>query len=153
MEPRIGFIPEPSQNSVQDNILIEIRCFRNVDRWKEFWRDKKKTELNDEDDYSRFMATGLSTGLNPIFGLKIAKQVSDNLEGLLTAVGKNLLKEAFRRRRFKQPTKKAREIYEVLQKLKKSGSVCFPTDKTNSTRVIQIEDYKRWVSDHLLKAA
>ena len=31
--------------------------------------------------------------------------------------------------------------------------VCVQTDKTNSTKVIQIEDYKRWVYDHLLKAA
>ena len=36
--------------------------------------------------------------------------------------------------------------------MKKSGSVWVPTDKTNSTRVIQIEDFKSWVSDHLSKA-
>ena len=37
--------------------------------------------------------------------------------------------------------------------MKKSGCVCVSTEKTNSTRVIKIEDYKRWVSDHLQKAA
>ena len=37
--------------------------------------------------------------------------------------------------------------------MKKSGCVCVPTDKTNYTRVIRIEDNKRWVSDHLHKAA
>ena len=36
--------------------------------------------------------------------------------------------------------------------MKKYGSVCVPTDKTNSTIEIKIEDYKRWVSNHLLKA-
>ena len=41
------------------------------------------------------MATGLSTGLKPIFGLKTAKHGSGNIEGFLTAVGKTLLKEAF----------------------------------------------------------
>ena len=41
----------------------------------------------------------------------------------------------------------------MTQKFKKYGSVCVPTDKTKSTRVIQIEDYKRWVSNRLLKAA
>ena len=35
--------------------------------------------------------------------------------------------------------------------MKKSGCICVPTDKTNSTRVIKIGDYKRWVSDHLQK--
>ena len=38
-------------------------------------------------------------------------------------------------------------------RIEKSGCVCVLTDKTNSTRVIKIEDYKRWVSDHLQKAA
>ena len=35
----------------------------------------------------------------------------------------------------------------------KYGSFYVPIDKNNSTRVIQIEDCKWWVSDHLLKAA
>ena len=66
---------------------------------------------------------------------------------------KTLLKEAFKRRRFERQNKKTKEIYDILQRLKKSGSVCVPTYKTNSTKVIQIEDYKLWVSDHLSKAA
>ena len=37
--------------------------------------------------------------------------------------------------------------------MKKYGSLCVPTDKTNSTRLIIIYQYKRWVSNHLLKAA
>ena len=37
--------------------------------------------------------------------------------------------------------------------MKRSRSVCVTTDKNNSTRVIKTEQYKRWVSDHLLKAA
>ena len=35
----------------------------------------------------------------------------------------------------------------------KSGCVCVPTDKTNATRVIKTEDYKRCVTAHLQKAA
>ena len=65
---------------------------------------------------------------------------------------KTLLKEAFKRRRFERQNKKTKKIYDILQKLKKSGSVCVPTDKTKSTRVIQIEDYKLWVFEHLSKA-
>ena len=34
------------------------------------------------------MATVLSTGLKPTFGLKTAKHGSNNLEGFLTVVGK-----------------------------------------------------------------
>ena len=77
------------------------------------------------------------------------KYVPDNLEGFLTEVEKTLFKEAFKRRRFERKNTKIKEIYDILQRLKKSRSVCIPTNKTNSTKVIHIEDYKRWVSDHL----
>ena len=77
------------------------------------------------------MDTALKTGLKPTFGIKTAKHVSDNLEVFLTAVEKTLIEEAFRRRGFERPNKKTIEIYKVLQKLKKTGSVCVPTDKTN----------------------
>ena len=69
---------EPSQKFVQADIFIAMRIFKNVVRWKEFWCDQKQsteTELqgvNEEED-SRFMATGLNTGLKPTFGLKTAK--------------------------------------------------------------------------------
>ena len=99
------------------------------------------------------MATALHKDLKPMFGLKTEKHGPDNLEGFLTAVIKTLIKENFRCQRFERPNKKTREIYKVLQKLTKSGSVCVLTEKTNSARVIKIKDYKRWVSDHLLKAA
>ena len=92
------FVPEPYWNSVQVDILISTRRFQNVVRWKEFWRDQKQStetelqEVNEEEDDSRFKATGLNTGLNSTFGLKNAKHGSDNLEGFLTAVEKTLLK-------------------------------------------------------------
>ena len=31
--------------------------------------------------------------------------------------------------------------------------VCVPIDKTNTTRVIHIEDYRQWFIDQLLKAS
>ena len=99
------------------------------------------------------MATGLNTGLKPTSGIKTAKHGSDKLEGFLTAVVKTLLKEAFERQRFERPNRKTSEICNVIQRLKKSWCVCVPTYKTNSTRVIKIDNYKRWVSDQLLKAA
>ena len=79
-----------------------------------------ETELNDlnEEEESRFMATGLNIGLRPTFGIKIAKYGSDNIEGFLTVVGKKLVKEAFKLRRFERRNNKTREIYKVLQRLK-----------------------------------
>ena len=79
--------------------------------------ETKLNELNEEEE-STFMATGLNTGLKPIFEINTVKYGSENLEGFLTAVGKTLLKEAFKRRRLELPYKKTREIYKVLQILK-----------------------------------
>ena len=58
-------------------------------------RTKKstKTELNEEYEDSRFIATGLNTGLKPTFGIKTAKHGSNNFEVFLTTVGKPPLKE------------------------------------------------------------
>ena len=36
--------------------------------------------------------------------------------------------------------------------MKESGSIFVLTEKTSSTGVIEFEDYKQWVYDHLLKA-
>ena len=61
------------------------------------------------------MATGLNTGLKPTFGVNTAKQGTDKIEGFLTAVGKNLLKEAFKHRRFECQNRKTVEICDILQ--------------------------------------
>ena len=118
-----------------------------------FWGDQKQsteTEVNEViEENSRFMTTGLNTGLKPTFGVKTAKHRSDTLEGFLTAVEKTLIKESFKHRRFERPNRKTSGIYDVLQELTKSVCVCVPTDNTNSTRVIKIEDYKRWDTDYL----
>ena len=57
-----------------------------------FWGDQKQsteTEVNEViEENSRFMTTGLNTGLKPTFGVKTAKHGSDNLEGFLSSVEK-----------------------------------------------------------------
>ena len=69
-----------------------------VVRRKGFWRDQKqstKTELHETDEHYRFTDNCLSIGLKPTFGINTSKHGSDNIEGLLKAVGKTLLKEDF----------------------------------------------------------
>ena len=61
------FVPEPPQKSVQADILIVIRRFKNMVRWKEIWCDQKqstKTEVSQViEENSRFMTTALNTRL------------------------------------------------------------------------------------------
>ena len=79
-----------------------------------------QTELNyiNKEENSRFISTGLNTGLNPNFGINSLKHGSDNPKFLLTAMKKTLLKEAFKRQCSERPNRKTSEIYEVLQRLK-----------------------------------
>ena len=74
--------------------------------WKKYWREEKKstkTEVNEViEKNSRFLTTGLNTGLKPTFGIKGVKHGSDHLNFFLTAAGKTLLKEAFKRRCFER---------------------------------------------------
>ena len=51
-------------------------------------KNPTKTELHEEEENYRFMATSLITGLKPTFSLNTANHGSDNLEGFLEAVGK-----------------------------------------------------------------
>ena len=44
------FVPEPSRKAVQADILIVIRIFKNVVRWKEFWRDQKQSTEPEENE-------------------------------------------------------------------------------------------------------
>ena len=70
------FVPEPSQKSVQADILIAMRRFKNVVSCKEFWRDQKQStetelqDVNEEEEDFRFKDTELDTGLKPTFGIK-----------------------------------------------------------------------------------
>ena len=59
-----------------------------------------ENELPEAED-TIFKAADLNTGLKTTVGLKTVNNVSNNIEGFMTAVEKTLLKEAFRRKRFK----------------------------------------------------
>ena len=115
LNPLQGLTLSISRKHVQAEILFAMMRFKNVVRWKAFWRDQKKstkTELNElnEEENCRFMSTGLNTGLHPTFVITAAKHGSDNFEGFLTAVRKTLHKEAFKRRLFECPNRKKSEI-------------------------------------------
>ena len=42
-----NFVLEPSQKSVQADLLIAIRRFKNVVWWKELWWDQKQSNQNE----------------------------------------------------------------------------------------------------------
>ena len=96
---------------------------------------------------------GLNTSLKPIYGLKTDRHVSKNLDSFLSTVEITPLKEAFRRLKFGQPNRKTRYIQEIIHDMKNSKTVWVPTDKTNSTCLVFVTNYQRWVKNYLLKAS
>ena len=62
---------------------------KNVVSLKDCLCDQKqstKNELPEEEEDTRFKATSLSTGLKPVFFLKIEKHGSNNIEGFIPSV-------------------------------------------------------------------
>ena len=68
-----------------------------------------------------------------MFVLNTANNGYDTINIFLANVERDLLKEAFRRRRFGHPNKKNREIQCILRNLKKSDTACVPTKNQTGT--------------------
>ena len=102
----VWFVPEPSPKPVHFDLLIALRIFNNVFRWKDFWlHQKQQTELELPENYeSRFKLSSLNTRLKPKFGLNIAKHRSKTLKSFLSAVEIIFLKEASNAAAFNVPT-------------------------------------------------
>ena len=125
------FVPEPSQKSVQADIPVVMRRFKNLVKWKKFWRDQKqstKNELLEEEEDTLFNADSLSTCLKPTFGLKTVKHGSDSLEVFLTAVGNNSSRRLSSADFLNAWTRKQDKSTRSSRKWK-YGSVCVLIDK------------------------
>ena len=99
------------------------------------------------------MSTGLNTSLKLAFGINTEKHVSDSIKGFLNSGGKNPPQGGFQMPTLWTPEQVNKRNLRSSSYIEKSGSIYVPTDKTNSTREINIEDYRRLVSDILSKAA
>jgi hypothetical protein len=109
------------------------------------------TKLKDiiEQDEPMEEIQGLGTGLKRMSTANLAPTASPQVEVFLDEVAKRLLTELDKSKG--QPeTNKVKEIQSLEAKLKEHlDRVVIPTDKTNSFKVIDKENYIKWVIGHL----
>ena len=166
------YVLAPNRNQILSDLLIGLKRFRNVVRWKYFFAEKKRIEkelkdsplsqttynskFNFEKDENEntpklLNQEGINSGLKATNNTQNAPIGSPELEGFLRELERTLITQAFEDSKTKR--KRDENILLTLDKLGKSTQVTIATDKTNSFKVISIEKYKFWVYGHLEKAA
>ena len=121
---------------------------------------------DDEDEDNRSTTTdsselpnppedGLETGLRPIKVNLSAPKGTDRLEAFLKRVEEEVLNQAFNYNPTATTTNKIdHQVREIQQQIKAmKDTVIIPTDKTNTFRPINLENYTDQVLNHLRKSA
>ena len=167
------YVPEPSKKEILSDILIMLKKFRNVARKREAKHLKmmakieqakyegskgSESEVLDETKVKEIetevfkFKSGLQTGLYAVFCNKEEKSGSIALENMLHRLEREILTELDERQ---EPNKNKRDerIQKIFEDLKFAEEVVVGTDKTNHVAIIRVEDYKRWIIEHLLKNA
>ena len=160
------FIPEPTKDQITEDLLLGLKRFKNAARWKEFWRNQKIRQLEQENQQcdqndsklestSKMKVThaGLGTGLKPENAEKVAPKGSDNLEKFLRRLETTLIEQLLKSNP-PIPSEKAIGFRELFNDLRnEEDQVVVPTDKTNNYTVMSTQKYIDWVSKHLTDAA
>ena len=166
------YVQAPDRNQILSDLLIGLKRFRNVVRWKWYFAEKKRIEKEakerltsqntfsskpniDEEDNEKTKIKANQEGLNS--GLK-ATNLTQNApigsietEGFLKEVERALITQVSESKI--STTERDKKILDIFKLLRTSEDVVIATDKTNSHRVIPVEKYKTWVKGHLDKAA
>ena len=166
------YVQAPDRSQILSDLLIGLKRFRNVVRWKWFFAEKKRIEkeakesplsqttfsqkfnFDDEDnEKTKIKANqeGLNSGLKATNLTQNAPIGSTETEGFLREVERALITQVSESKI--SATERDGEILNIFKSLRTSNDVVIATDKTNSHRVIPIEKYKFWVKGHLDKAA
>ena len=128
------YVPAPSRRSIQADLLIGLRQFKNSVRWKEFWIRNKNVDMEEtssEEEEEEFVKEGLGTQLKP--KSKGAFRGSEDLENFFTQLERELLSVGWDNEMPRRCNKNW-DINETIRLLEESYQVIVPTDKTNSFR-------------------
>ena len=91
---------------------------------------------------------GLKTGLKPINKFRQAPKGSNKLEYSLRSIEQTVLNYLMNNKQPK-PSKKDKKIETILSSLNNTDLVAIPTDKTNTIQVVNLNDYKTWMQQHI----
>ena len=172
------FVPQPSRDEIIKDLILALRKFREHVRWKDFHRQKqeeqdrrlnslkkkkkkKKQENSGNSDNQQQEETedlldqyeeqrGLKTGTKPEKVNLSAPRASEEVEAFLTKLMKTLLDRAEKIKTYETEDLRSVAIKELQKSLQQDDRVAVvPTDKTNSFRVVLVEDYIKWINQHL----
>ena len=165
------FVPAPSRNQILSDLLIGLKRFRNVVRWKHFFAEKKRKEeelknsplsqpafnnkfsceTEENENARQTNPEGLKSGLKPANQTQNAPIGSPKTESFLKELEETLVKQVMD----DTFTKNARDenIRMVLDDLRQSNEVVVSMDKTNSIKVVKTVKYEKWVNGHLETSA
>ena len=156
------FVSEPSKAIALGDLTIGLKRFKNTIRWKEYFLiNENEIETLDNSDELSTSSTGetissfnsgnlLNTKLKPKNRSRNAPPGTLAMEGFFKELEENLLwrlDKYYDEKSKKKPTPStSSDINQMLNILKNSSKVVVPTDKTNSFKIIETEDYKQTIS-------
>jgi len=159
------FVPEPSIDEIQRDVLVGLERFGNQVRSRAFQVEQRRknkglpppppdpNKITDSED------KGLGTNLHPTSGNVQDNNylpVSDEVNAFLFDLQKELLDHLDKKRDndTRRTNHTERKINQFLNKLKeRDDTVAVPTDKTNSIVLMDTEKYIKLVHGHLMKDA
>ena len=163
------FVSEPSKANALSDLIIGLKRYKNAIRWKKHFLPKNSETPDDpsetESDNSSVETTNssihsansLNTNLKPKNKSKNAPPGTPALEAFFKELEALLFNRLDRyydeKTNEKAKTSTSSNINQLLGNLRKTSKVAVPTDKTNSFKIIEIEDYKSQVRQHLEKSA
>ena len=166
------FVSEPSKANALSDLIIGLKRFKNAIRWKEHFlanttASQTNPEVTDTDNSSvespststinskdsLSSNSSLSTNLKPKNTSKNAPIGSHGLEAFFRELEELLFArlENYYEKKTSQKAKSSTSsnINQLLGHLRKASKVAVPTDKTNSFKIIEIDNYKSQVLKHL----
>ena len=156
------YVPNPSMDGVESDVLIGLKRFRHAVRNRARFVDSKKstTDAEDDDDSTNNPTKddGLGTNLRPTGGcgpddnLPAAREV----EAFLYDIEKDLLGRVsdMKKKDTREVNNTTKRINNIFSKLRQRKDIVVAmTDKTNSVRVLLTTKYIELVEDHLRKDA
>ena len=166
------FVPLPKRDNSLGDLLVGLKRFRNVVRWKEFFlnqqkENEEKTSESENDLLSnaeviqeeKEFPRSLGTNLKPTI-CKQAPIGSNNLESFLSEVESTLINQVYDYYEVKKRNISKRKttgnaissnIERILKDLMNSRAVIIPTDKTNNFVAVEFDKYLYWMKNHIDK--
>jgi hypothetical protein len=165
------FVPAPTQDQVLADAIESLRRFKESVRWRAFFRTKKLERIQKQqqqngippiqtlgshdsggpdDQEADASDVGLRTGLSVKAMGSVAPRADDTVELFLKRVEDEVLQMAFNYNHHSVETKRSQLIRKTLSSLQHTqDKVVVPTDKTNSFRIIPIQQYINQMHHHL----